>query len=108
MVYDILIQPQSEGTYRATVIGWPDLTVVGNSEQSVIERIQQAIRERLTHDKIVRITVDEDTLETDVPNLSLDKHPWKPFLGMWKDDPGFDDFVARMEAYRQEVDEAIE
>jgi len=99
MTYDILIQPQPENVYRATVLGWPDLSVVGDSEQTVLKRIQEAIRERLAQGRIVRIEVDENV------DTTLE-HPWLPFLGMWKDDPTFDDFVAQMQAYRRELDKA--
>jgi predicted RNase H-like HicB family nuclease len=62
MTYDILIQPQSENLYRATVLGWPDLSVVGNSEQTIIERIRQIIREQLSQGKVARIEIDEDSV----------------------------------------------
>jgi len=103
MTYDILIQPQPGGTYRATVLGWPDLSAVGDSEQTVIKRVRETLRERLAQSKIVRIEVDETVTKT-----TASEHPWLPFLGMWKDDPTFDDLLARMEAYRRELDETPE
>ena len=103
MTYDILIQPQPEGTYRATVLGWPDLSAVSDNDQTVIERIRQIVRERLAQGKIVRIDVDGNVAETADP-----EHPWLPLLGMWRDDPTFDDLLARMEAYRRELDETSE
>lgn len=103
MTYDILIQPQPGGMYRATVLGWPDLSAVGDNEQVVIERIKQRLRERLTQSKIVRIEVDETVTKT-----TASEHPWLPFLGMWKDDPTFDDLLAKMEAYRRELDGTLE
>ena len=103
MTYDILIQPQPGGTYRATVLGWPDLSAVGDSEQTVIERVRETLRERLAQSKIVRIEVDETVTKT-----TASEHPWLPFLGMWKDDPTFDDLLARMKAYRCELDETPE
>lgn len=103
MTYDILIQPQPGGMYRATVLGWPDLSAVGDSEQTVIERVRQILRERLAQSKIVRIEVDETVAKT-----TASEHPWLPFLGMWRDDPTFDDLLARMEAYRRELDETPE
>jgi predicted RNase H-like HicB family nuclease len=98
MTYNILIQPQPENVYRATVLGWPDLSVVGDSEQTVLKRIKEAIRERLAQGRIVQIEVEENV-------AAAPEHPWLPFLGMWKDDPTFDDFIAQMEAYRRELDE---
>ena len=56
MTYDILIQPQPEGTYRAT---------------------------------------------------AFSEHPWLPFLGMWKNDPTFDDLLDQIKAYRRELDETV-
>lgn len=100
MTYDVLIQPQPEGVYRATVLGWPELSVVGNSEQTAIERVRQVLKQWLAQGKIVRIEVDEPVSGTDALT-----HPWLPFLGMWRDDPTFDSFLARMEAYRHELDE---
>jgi len=59
------------------------------------------IRERLAQGKTVRVEIDE--------NAAADpEHPWLPFLGMWKDDPTFDDFVAQMQAYRRELDETVQ
>lgn len=101
MTYDVLIQRQAGGTYRATAIGWPDLSVVGNSEQMVIERIRQSIRERLEQGKLVQIEVDKA-----VTREATFIHPWRRFLGMWKNDTTFDDLLARMQAYRREMDEA--
>ena len=100
VTYDILIQPQPGGTYRATALGWPDLNVIGDSEQTVLERIRQAIRERLAQGKVVRIEIDGKAAKATVP-----AHPWLPFLGMWRDDPTFEDLLARMETYRRELDE---
>ena len=33
--------------------------------------------------------------------------PWIKYTGMFKDDPQFDDFLAEMESYRQELDSEI-
>jgi len=100
MTYDVLIQPQTESTYRATVLGWPDLSVVGDDEQTVLKRVVQAIRAQLQRGRIVRIEVEEGVVV-----LPAAEHPWLRFLGAWEDDPTFDDLAARMEAYRRELDE---
>jgi hypothetical protein len=98
MKYDVLIQPQPGDGYRATVLGWPDLSVSGDSEQAVLEHIREAIQDRLAQAKIVRIEVGE----------GVGRHPWLPFLGMWQDDPTFDDLLARMQEYRRELDQTTE
>ena len=35
-------------------------------------------------------------------------NPWIKYAGMFKDDPQFDEFLAEMESYRQELDNEIE
>ncbi len=102
MIYDILIQPLPQGTYNATVLGWPDLNVTGDNEIVVVERIKKAIQEQLAKSKILRIEVKAG--DTKIISTDLD-HPWTPFLGMWEDDPTFDDLQQRMKTYRQELDE---
>ncbi len=101
MTYDILIQPQSLG-YQATVLGWPDLRVMGESESLVIERVKKAIKERLSHGKFLRLNLETDEVKAikAEPN-----HLWSPFLGMWADDPTFDDFLAKVASYRHQLDE---
>ncbi len=101
MTYDILIQPQTQG-YQATVLGWPDLRVIGDSESLVIERIKKAIKKRLSQGKFLRLNLETDEVKTIKPESN---HLWAPFLGMWADDPTFDDFLAKMASYRQQLDE---
>ena len=36
------------------------------------------------------------------------EHTWLPFMGMWKDDPTFDEFVEEIESFRREMDELCE
>ena len=99
--YDVLIQSQAGGMFRAIVLGWPDLSAVGDSEQMAVERIRRAIRERLAQGKVVRVEVDQEVVEA-----STAAQPWTPFLGMWQNDPTFDDFAGQVEQYRRELDEA--
>jgi hypothetical protein len=98
MTYDVLIQPQSDGAYRATALGWADLSVVGENQQVALNLIRRAIQERLEQGVLVRVEVETTPAE----------HPWARFMGMWKDDPTFDDLTAQMAAYRRELDAAAE
>ena len=96
MGYDILVQPQSKGEYRATILGWPDLVATGQSEQAALEQVKMALRIQLSRSKIVHVS--EDEVDTDKHHA---EHPWQQFLGMWKEDETFDDFVEQMAIYRQ-------
>jgi len=102
MTYDILIQPLAQGTYQATVLGWPDLKIVGDSEIAVVERIKKELKARLEKSKILQIEIEDDAAEETHSN-----HPWASFLGMWQADQTFDDFLTKMETYRREVDETL-
>ncbi|MCP4289571.1 MAG: type II toxin-antitoxin system HicB family antitoxin, partial [Gammaproteobacteria bacterium] len=35
-----------------------------------------------------------------------EKHPWLKFAGIWADDSTWNDFLAEVEAYRRQMDEA--
>ena len=99
MKYEVLIQPRPEGKYYAVVLNWPDINATGESEQEVLEILRLALHERLAQGRIVHIEVDGHIVEAE-PSL----HPWSPFLGMWKNDPTFDDLMARIQEYRRELD----
>jgi hypothetical protein len=101
MRYDVLIQPQPYG-FQAIVLGWPDLQVIGESESLVIEQIKKAIKERLTNGKLLHLNLETDEIKMMQPETN---HLWSPFLGMWADDPTFDDFLAKMASYRHQLDE---
>lgn len=45
-------------------------------------------------------------LQNKEEDISSD-NPWIKYTGMFKDDPQFDDFLAEMESYRQELDSEI-
>lgn len=45
-------------------------------------------------------------LQNKEEDISSD-NPWIKYTGMFKDDPQFDDFLAEMESYRQELDSDI-
>ncbi len=101
MGYDILVQPQPKGEYRATILGWPDLVATAQSEQAALDQVKKVLRLQLSRSKIVHVSDDE--VDTDKHHT---EHPWQQFLGMWKEDETFDDFVEKMTSYRQEQDQA--
>jgi hypothetical protein len=46
------------------------------------------------------------TMRGDMSRLNADHVRRLRFAGMWAEDPSWDDFVAEVQAYRQEIDEA--
>jgi predicted RNase H-like HicB family nuclease len=59
MLYDIFIQPHSEGQYQAISLTWPDLNVTGNTEEAALENIRQAINNKLSQGKLIRLKFEE-------------------------------------------------
>jgi predicted RNase H-like HicB family nuclease len=96
--YDVLIENQSDGTIKATLLGLPDCQGLGNTETEAIEKVSQSLQTRLETAKIV-------TLEIEPPQT---EHPWMKFAGMFKDDPQFDEVLGYIEANRRELDAQME
>jgi hypothetical protein len=94
MTLNVLVQSNPEKGYTATVIGWPDFVVEGTTKEEALESVRAELARRLATSEIV-------TLEFEPTNH---EHPWMKFAGMWKDDPTFDDFLAEIKAYREELD----
>ena len=97
MTYEILLQTIPQGQHQATVLGWPELRAVGESETSALKQIWAVLQQQLAQSKVVRLDVETGAIH--------DSHPWATVIGIWKDDPTFDDFQEKMAAYRQEIDE---
>jgi predicted RNase H-like HicB family nuclease len=94
MTVNILVQPSPEKGYTATVLGWPDLVVAAQTKEEALEKIRAELRRTLEKGEVISLQVEPVNGE----------HPWMKFAGMWKDDPAFDDFLAEIKAYREELD----
>ena len=92
MTYDVLIR-QTDGRFVATVLGLPDCTVEAPTRAEAIRRAQVAAAHLISEGELVRI---------EVAPLAPPR-PLASFAGMWSDDETFDEFVAAVAAYRQEV-----
>ncbi len=92
--FDILIKPETEGKVSATVLGLPEYRAEGYDRPSALAALQQLLTENLAQAEIVSIDVA-------VPQPN---NPWLKMAGRFKDDPHFDEMLAHIEAYRQELD----
>ena len=72
-----------------------DCRVNGRTEEEAIAKATAALSERLTRSRIVTIHVDSPGEE---------EHPLLKYAGRFKDDPTFDEYLAEIEKYRQELD----
>ena len=94
MQYQVLVQPDSEKGYLASVLGVPGCVAEGRTEEEAVANAKAALAERQLHGEVVTIDWEE----------AKAIHPWLKFAGMWENDPTFDDFLAEIEAYRREID----
>ena len=119
MQYQILVQNQSHNGYIASVFGMPECVGEAATREEAIAMAKTALSERLARTEVV--TVELETLHlkkidnlpphADAENDSRingqgetsASNPWLDSAGAFKDDPTWDDFVAKLESYRRDA-----
>jgi hypothetical protein len=100
----ILLEQQANGHFWATVPTLPNCSVERATKEEAIEAIQQLLLERLSTVEVLPVSVSASATIPSTSALS-----WKPFLGVFKDDPYFAEIADELWANRQvENDEEIE
>ena len=95
MTYDVILRRKND-KYIARVRDWPELIIEETTREAAIDQIKLQLLEYLNHPpEIVQIDLESGDIE----------NPWLKFAGMWADDPTWDEFLAELESYRQEIDE---
>ena len=96
MQYQVLVQSHSETKFTASVIGIPNATAEGQTREEAILKAKHALQQQLETGELVTIQLDSSSngQETD---------PWIKHMGIFADDPTFDDWMAEIAAYRQQV-----
>jgi hypothetical protein len=94
MTVNVLVQPNPEKGYTATVLGWTDLVVEAPTKEEALEKVRAELANKLAKGEIISLQIEPANGE----------HPWMKFAGMWENDPTFDDFLKEIKAYREEVD----
>jgi predicted RNase H-like HicB family nuclease len=94
MTCQVFVQRIDENGFRATPLLFPDCVAIGKTRDEALARLKEVLNERLSQGEIVTVEVGEP------------RHPWLKGAGMFKDDPNYDEFLAAIDAYRREVDEA--
>jgi hypothetical protein len=93
---NVLIEPTENG-YRATTESpWNEV-----ADADTVEEALEQVRERV----IARIKQGGSIHRVSLPN---DEHPASAFIGIWKDNPLFEDWQKSVEEYRQEKDRELE
>ncbi len=97
MTYEVILR-KKQNKYIARVREWPEVVIEEETREAALAQIKQQLMAYLSQaPEVVPIELEVRTSA---------EHPWLRFAGMWADDPTWDDFVAEVTAYRQEMDAA--
>ena len=98
MQYQVFVQSHPENKFIASIVGIPNTTVEGSTKEEVIALAKATLETQLASGELVTIEVgkEQSPQETD---------PWLKHMGIFASDPTFDDFLAEVAAYRQQVSE---
>jgi predicted RNase H-like HicB family nuclease len=99
MQYQVFVQNPADLTFLASVVGLPNLTANGITEKEAITKLKGILDAQFKNGKMVTIDVDLPTEE-----FIQTSDPWIDNIGIFQDDPTFDDFLSEVNAYRDKVD----
>ena len=94
MTLDVLIETRPDGSFAATLLGWPDSTVHAATEAEALARVRQLLASRLASARIVPLEID----------LSPLAHPWLALAHRFTDNPLLAEVVAAIAADRRDRD----
>jgi predicted RNase H-like HicB family nuclease len=103
MQYQIFVQNQAEQGFVASVVGMPQVSVEGMTEDEAIAKVKMALAAQLATGKLVTIEMAGHSVLAQSTAPLAD--PWIKNMGIFADDPTFDDFLQEVEAYRQQVED---
>ncbi len=95
MICDVILRKKA-GRYIAVAKDYPDVVVEENSREKAIDLIKVHLLDYLTK--------EIELIQVEVPLHNSVVNPWIEKFGCFKDDLGFEDLQAEIEAYRKEVD----
>jgi len=97
MQYQVFVQSHTDNHFLASVVGMPNLSVEGATEAEAIAKVTTALEAQLATGKFVMVEVETQSSQPD-------SDPWIKHMGIFADDPTFDDFLTEVAAYRQQMD----
>lgn len=98
MQYQVFVQSHPEKKFIASIVGIPNSTVEGRTKEEVIALAKATLETHLASGELVTIEVGQQISQQEID-------PWLKHMGIFASDPTFDDFLAEVAAYRQQVDE---
>jgi predicted RNase H-like HicB family nuclease len=100
MQYQVFVENPADRIFLASIVGLPNLTANGITEEEAIDRLKGILDDRFKHGKLVTIDLDRPNEESPDRN-----DPWLSNMGIFQDDPTFDDFLSEINIYRHKIDE---
>ncbi len=94
VTYSVILKQEKEGVYQATVWGLADCQATGATKEAALKSINEILTARLDNTEVI---------VQKIPLLKLE-NPWMEWAGMYKDNPLFNDMIAEIESYRNELD----
>jgi predicted RNase H-like HicB family nuclease len=94
----VFVQSRPDRKFVVSVVGIPDTTVEGSTKEKAIANAKLVLKQQLASGELVTIDVDAE-------NLTQEVDPWIEHMGIFADDPTFDDFLEEVAVYRQQVDD---
>ncbi|MCU0570526.1 MAG: type II toxin-antitoxin system HicB family antitoxin [Oculatellaceae cyanobacterium Prado106] len=98
MQYQVFVQNPSEQHFVASIVNLPGVAAEGQTKEEAIAKAKAMLEEQLAIGEFVTIEVRTQT-------SGLEDDPWIKHMGLFTDDPTFDDFLAEVAAYRRQADE---
>ncbi len=95
MTYDVWLT-QKDDKFIARVCQWPEVVAESHNEDEALRKVEAKLKAFLSEGRIVKLAVDTEP----------DAHPWQPLIGMFADDPDWDEFQESIRRYRDEIDRA--
>ena len=99
MVCDVILR-KKDSKYLAQVKEWPEVIAEESTREAAISQIKMRLSEYLS-DQV-------EVVQIDVPLPVEPKNQWLDKFGCFQDDPTFEDLQTEIEAYRLEIDQALE
>ncbi|HMZ79316.1 MAG TPA: type II toxin-antitoxin system HicB family antitoxin [Acidobacteriota bacterium] len=97
MQYPVFVQSHSNHQFVASVVGFPNCVAEGQTREEAIAKVKSAIEAQLSQGELIVVEVVSKS-DPSLPN------PWLKYMGIFADDPTFDDFLEEVSAYRRQMD----
>ncbi len=95
MTMRVLVRPFEKG-FKATVVGLADCTVEASTREAAIAQATKEAKEWYEKGEILDFEVSDEVIPR--------KKTLNDFIGMWKDDEQWDEFIEAMAENRRQMD----